>query len=776
MFSIFSKFRQSHRVKRSVSPKLSSSKIWLESLEDRAVPAIFWVSPTGNDAGAGTQADPFKTISHALDVTNLDVTKDTINILPGSYAEIMTGPADPFVVGAPTFTYGLYVAPTNPVVLQGVDAGGAPITNPGSVLATITAGAAVGGPVGADVYNVSNFAIYAPNTDLLGIKFDASVISNSHAPDTDLLALYGNNISVQNSVINSGVTDPMNPVQPVGTNSSSISIIDPTFTPSTTVSSITGYNINNNTITGGVLVSHGAGIGADRANLKITSNTITDGFFGNIAVYGNLNSPDDPFFIYDAALPTIGGPGVGNTLTSTDASPAWRQLVYFYTNPAIAPTKTQLDAIFAGNTIQDYAYATDSLGNPRITGNTASGGAPGDNNFYGFTVYNNLTQLSNVITDNPMNATVNWPVSSGNLVKYSVSSAGTGLINLTDLTVTPQGPTPSTYKLVLGTTPNGLGGSVDVRNITVGGTLATDIDGNAAGNTITGNSAANYIKGFAGTDTLNGLGGDDIFEGGSGNDAINGGAGVDRVILTGNFNNYSISYNTSTKVFSLNDNRPGSPDGKDAINNVEFFQFADITVPVVTIGSSFNTVALGLANAPVGGVVFIGSGSYNENISINQNVSLVGFGNVIINQATIGGNARLGSTTVNVQVKTVFINQIGGTQSRPTDATLISVAATSFANATTVTYSGDPAGATNALKAGVFSTGANLYRRIIQVGSPVGGTKTALGAGTTLYTPITAGQVLPTGLTFTGGVTLKSFAPTVPTPPSDGVYQLPSYA
>ena len=109
MFSIFSNFRRSKRAKNANVAKISPRKLSLECLEDRAVPATFWVSNNGADTNSGTQSNPFQTISHALDVTGLDTVKDTINIFPGTYAETMTGPADPNVVGAPDYTYALYI-------------------------------------------------------------------------------------------------------------------------------------------------------------------------------------------------------------------------------------------------------------------------------------------------------------------------------------------------------------------------------------------------------------------------------------------------------------------------------------------------------------------------------------------------------------------------------------------------------------------------------------------------------------------------------------------
>ncbi|MSR79752.1 MAG: hypothetical protein EXS11_03385, partial [Gemmataceae bacterium] len=624
MFSIFPNFRLSKRAKIANVTKISPRKLSLECLEDRAVPATFWVSPEGNNDGPGTQLEPYRTISYALGVTALDTAKDTINIFPGSYAESMTGPADPNVVGAPDYTYALYIAPTNPVALQGVDSAGVAIITPTGVSAFIRVSQTIGGPEN-DVYNVTNFAVYAPNTELLGLRFEGSVASGSSAGGTDLVTIYANNVSVKNSVLRSGVTDPFEDNQPTGTNGSSLSIVDPTFTSSTLVSSITSYTIDNNTIEGGLLISSGAGIGAIQANLSITRNTISDGYYGNIAIYGNLNAADNSFFIYDAALPTIGGTGgLANNLISTASNSAWRQLVYFYGNSTRAMTKPQLDAIFAGNIIQDYAYATTSTGIPKATGKSATGGNPGDNSFFGFSLYNNISQLSEVITENPINSSSNWSVSAGNLVKYSVNTSGTGLVNLSDLLFTPQGGTPSDYKLVLGTTPNGAGGSLDVRNVTLQGALSTNIDGNDSNNTITGNSAPNALLGFAGTDVLNGGGGNDTLDGGSGNDTLNGGTGIDTALFTGNFNNYSITYNTSNKTYTLIDKRVGSPDGTDNVTNVEKLQFANATITACGLGTDYGTVALGLANTPLGGVLFIGAGNYNETVTINQDVALVG--------------------------------------------------------------------------------------------------------------------------------------------------------
>ena len=43
-----------------------------------------YVAPTDNDAGAGTETDPYATIQHALDVA---AEGDTIDVAPGTYRE-----------------------------------------------------------------------------------------------------------------------------------------------------------------------------------------------------------------------------------------------------------------------------------------------------------------------------------------------------------------------------------------------------------------------------------------------------------------------------------------------------------------------------------------------------------------------------------------------------------------------------------------------------------------------------------------------------------------
>ena len=67
--------------------------------------------------------------------------------------------------------------------------------------------------------------------------------------------------------------------------------------------------------------------------------------------------------------------------------------------------------------------------------------------------------------------------------------------------------------------------------------------------------------------------GDDTLSGGAGDDMIDGGLGTDTAVFSGNFSDYTIT--ESEGVFTVADNRPGSPDGTDTVVNVENFRFAD---------------------------------------------------------------------------------------------------------------------------------------------------------------------------------------------------------
>ena len=93
----------------------------------------------------------------------------------------------------------------------------------------------------------------------------------------------------------------------------------------------------------------------------------------------------------------------------------------------------------------------------------------------------------------------------------------------------------------------------------------------------TGGSGSDIITGNAVSNTLDGGGGSDRLTGGAGNDTLHGGDGTDTAVFSGNYTQYFITYNAVTALYVVLDSMAGR-DGRDTINNVEYFAFADVTL------------------------------------------------------------------------------------------------------------------------------------------------------------------------------------------------------
>ncbi|MCG8493060.1 MAG: putative Ig domain-containing protein, partial [Sneathiellales bacterium] len=113
------------------------------------------------------------------------------------------------------------------------------------------------------------------------------------------------------------------------------------------------------------------------------------------------------------------------------------------------------------------------------------------------------------------------------------------------------------------------------------------IDGTSGNDTLDGTSAA---------EELNGLAGDDLITGGSGDDTIDGGDNTDTAVFSGNFADYTITYNDSNDSWTVSHDGGGS-DGTDTLTNIEFLQFADQTVS--TSLSAVPTIDQGISNQQI---------------------------------------------------------------------------------------------------------------------------------------------------------------------------------
>jgi hypothetical protein len=92
------------------------------------------------------------------------------------------------------------------------------------------------------------------------------------------------------------------------------------------------------------------------------------------------------------------------------------------------------------------------------------------------------------------------------------------------------------------------------------------------------------VQGGPDDDQLFGDDGDDTITGNGGNDEIDGGADDDTARYSGNRTDYLITASLAG-VFTVQDLRAGSPDGTDQVRNVEFFEFADVTLAPGALGA-----------------------------------------------------------------------------------------------------------------------------------------------------------------------------------------------
>ena len=122
-------------------------------------------------------------------------------------------------------------------------------------------------------------------------------------------------------------------------------------------------------------------------------------------------------------------------------------------------------------------------------------------------------------------------------------------------------------------------------DVLIGGVGADILDGDAGNDLIEGGLGTDTLLGDAGNDRLFGGGGDDNISagdgddeivGGLGNDVIDGGAGTDTVVLEGARAQYVVQEAGDGFAFV-------GPGGTDTVFNVEFVQFADVTVPIASI-------------------------------------------------------------------------------------------------------------------------------------------------------------------------------------------------
>ena len=116
----------------------------------------------------------------------------------------------------------------------------------------------------------------------------------------------------------------------------------------------------------------------------------------------------------------------------------------------------------------------------------------------------------------------------------------------------------------------------DGKNFVIGDNAAQWIVLGTDDDTLYGGGGDDVIGSYGGNDLLFGDAGNDTLSGGIGNDTLDGGTGTDTAVFSGNYADYTISYDEATQTYAVLDKVVGR-DGTDAVSHVENFQFADGT-------------------------------------------------------------------------------------------------------------------------------------------------------------------------------------------------------
>jgi Ca2+-binding RTX toxin-like protein len=246
-------------------------------------------------------------------------------------------------------------------------------------------------------------------------------------------------------------------------------------------------------------------------------------------------------------------------------------------------------------------------------------------------------------------------VYTGNRVDYTITLSGTNYVIVDNRAGSPDG-TNSVINVenfifadgsvlvtqLLSSTLTG--GNDTYVSASLGGDL---VDGGAGNDTMSSGVGYDQLKGSAGNDTLDGGAGndtidggadDDLLTGGAGNDLIEGGAGNDFAVWSGASTDYSITYDSISGYYTVEDLRSGSPDGTDLVRNVENVTFTNGSFAV----TSFLPVTLTPLND-----TWVGT-ALNENVdglAGNDNINAGGGDDTVT--GGLGADTLNGGTGVN---------------------------------------------------------------------------------------------------------------------------------
>ncbi|MEM5491500.1 right-handed parallel beta-helix repeat-containing protein [Hoeflea sp. AS16] len=211
---------------------------------------------------------------------------------------------------------------------------------------------------------------------------------------------------------------------------------------------------------------------------------------------------------------------------------------------------------------------------------------------------------------------------------------------------------------------NGLGGT---DNFVISGDFAgTDLDPSTI--TINGGADADVVDASGISSghrvVFNGGDGDDVFYAGSGNDTFNGGTGNDRVELSGDTNDYTVTYNPDGTVTFTHKTTGAETTVTASVENAGFETGSDVAIDPVQLISggvvvdSYATIEAAIAASASGDTVRIAAGEYTlaGQLNIAHSLTIIGAGEGDVTIKTASANYGIHVTGDDVHISDLTLD------------------------------------------------------------------------------------------------------------------------
>ena len=414
---------------------------------------------------------------------------------------------------------------------------------------------------------------------------------------------------------------------------------------------IAADNVTIDPITVTNFAGHGFYINSTVSNILLdgvrsTGNGNNGLEFHNASDVTNIEIKDSSFDNNDNAGLRVSSTGQVDGLTVTNSHFDDNEYGWYVANDGntssvqnVSVSDTSFDRNF------DAAIYAETMVGADFTNVTAidSGIGPNNNIAFDFVAFYGQTEVGDITFDGftVQNTTNDTVFSAFRFEGFQAASAGFGdSPSPTDITI-QNGTVDNVLRVVL---TNAGPGEFTQNNVTLVniGDFESQQRGNESSDTLNGDLFSNndrdwldgeafFLPGGA-TDTLNGGGGNDVLRGGIGDDQLNGGGGLDAALYEGLGTEYSPIFDLSLSLIGITDtNAADGNEGTDTLIGIETLYFLgsgavqvfDATGNFVSSHSDIQG-AVSAVTTLDGFKVVIGSGTYNESVTVDKALTFVG--------------------------------------------------------------------------------------------------------------------------------------------------------